>query len=33
MPPSLLSEEGDLVLLPHVHGIDGAYAARLRRTT
>jgi 16S rRNA (cytosine967-C5)-methyltransferase len=32
MSPSLLSEEGDLVLLPQVHGIDGAYAARLRRT-
>ena len=27
-----LSPAGDLVLLPQVHGTDGAYAARLRRT-
>jgi 16S rRNA (cytosine967-C5)-methyltransferase len=30
-PPELLSPLGDLVLLPHRHGTDGAYAARLRR--
>jgi 16S rRNA (cytosine967-C5)-methyltransferase len=30
-PPALLSEEGDLTMLPHRHGTDGAYAARLRR--
>ncbi|HWA40804.1 MAG TPA: RsmB/NOP family class I SAM-dependent RNA methyltransferase, partial [Gemmatimonadales bacterium] len=29
--PAWLSAEGDLTLLPHVHGTDGAYAARLRR--
>lgn len=28
---SLLSAKGDLMILPHRHGIDGAYAARLRR--
>jgi 16S rRNA (cytosine967-C5)-methyltransferase len=28
----LLSPEGDLMVLPHRHGIDGAYAARLRRS-
>jgi 16S rRNA (cytosine967-C5)-methyltransferase len=28
----LLSPEGDLMALPHRHGIDGAYAARLRRS-
>jgi 16S rRNA (cytosine967-C5)-methyltransferase len=31
VPPDCLSPEGDLVLLPHRHGTDGAYAARLRR--
>jgi 16S rRNA (cytosine967-C5)-methyltransferase len=31
VPTALLSEQGDLVLLPQVHGVDGAYAARLRR--
>ncbi len=30
-PPALLSEEGDLTMLPQRHGPDGAYAARLRR--
>jgi 16S rRNA (cytosine967-C5)-methyltransferase len=30
--PDLLSPEGDLMVLPHQHGIDGAYAARLRRS-
>jgi 16S rRNA (cytosine967-C5)-methyltransferase len=29
---SLLSEAGDLTLIPQRHGTDGAYAARLRRT-
>jgi 16S rRNA (cytosine967-C5)-methyltransferase len=28
----LRSPEGDLMVLPHQHGIDGAYAARLRRS-
>jgi 16S rRNA (cytosine967-C5)-methyltransferase len=27
----LLTPDGDLLLLPHRHGLDGAYAARLRR--
>jgi 16S rRNA (cytosine967-C5)-methyltransferase len=31
VPDSLLSEQGDLVILPQRHGMDGAYAARLRR--
>lgn len=30
-PAELRSPEGDLELLPQVHGTDGAYAARLRR--
>jgi 16S rRNA (cytosine967-C5)-methyltransferase len=30
--PDLLSPEGDMMVLPHRHGIDGAYAARLRRS-
>jgi 16S rRNA (cytosine967-C5)-methyltransferase len=30
-PAELLSEEGDLTILPQRHGMDGAYAARLRR--
>jgi 16S rRNA (cytosine967-C5)-methyltransferase len=32
VPPDCLSPEGDLALLPHRHGTDGAYAARLRRS-
>jgi 16S rRNA (cytosine967-C5)-methyltransferase len=28
----LLTDAGDLLLLPQRHGTDGAYAARLRRT-
>jgi 16S rRNA (cytosine967-C5)-methyltransferase len=32
IPPSLMSAVGDLVILPQLHGIDGAYAARLRRS-
>jgi 16S rRNA (cytosine967-C5)-methyltransferase len=31
-PDSLLSEEGDLRILPQLHGMDGAFAARLRRS-
>jgi 16S rRNA (cytosine967-C5)-methyltransferase len=30
-PPTLLSEDGDLAIVPQRHGTDGAYAARLRR--
>jgi 16S rRNA (cytosine967-C5)-methyltransferase len=30
-PPALLSEEGDLTVLPQRHEMDGAFAARLRR--
>jgi 16S rRNA (cytosine967-C5)-methyltransferase len=33
VPPSLLTPEGDLRLLPHRDRTDGAYAARLRRVT
>ncbi|MDF3052891.1 MAG: sun protein [Geminicoccaceae bacterium] len=29
--PELLSPEGDLTILPQVHGMDGAFGARLRR--
>ncbi len=32
VPDECLSEAGDLTLLPHRHGTDGAYAARLRRS-
>jgi 16S rRNA (cytosine967-C5)-methyltransferase len=31
MDPALLSPQGDLTILPQLHGMDGAYAARLRR--
>jgi 16S rRNA (cytosine967-C5)-methyltransferase len=31
VPESLLSEQGDLLILPQRHGMDGAYAARMRR--
>jgi 16S rRNA (cytosine967-C5)-methyltransferase len=31
-PSALLSHRGDLHTLPQQHGVDGAYAARLRRT-
>jgi 16S rRNA (cytosine967-C5)-methyltransferase len=31
VPAECLSPAGDLTLLPHVHGTDGAFAARLRR--
>jgi 16S rRNA (cytosine967-C5)-methyltransferase len=30
-PTTLMSEEGDLRILPQRHEMDGAYAARLRR--
>jgi 16S rRNA (cytosine967-C5)-methyltransferase len=32
VPAPLLSPEGDLMILPQHHGMDGAYGARLRRT-
>jgi 16S rRNA (cytosine967-C5)-methyltransferase len=32
VPASLLSAKGDLMILPQEHGMDGAYAARLRRS-
>ncbi len=32
VPPELLSPEGDLMVLPHQHGMDGAFGARLRRS-
>jgi 16S rRNA (cytosine967-C5)-methyltransferase len=32
IPADLLTQEGDLTILPQQHGMDGAYAARLRRT-
>ena len=31
VPPECLDEQGFLRMLPHVHGTDGAFAARLRR--
>jgi 16S rRNA (cytosine967-C5)-methyltransferase len=31
VPEQLLSPDGDLVILPQTHGMDGAFAARLRR--
>lgn len=33
MPAELLDARGDLVILPQHHGMDGAYAARLRRAS
>jgi 16S rRNA (cytosine967-C5)-methyltransferase len=32
VPLGLLSPQGDLMVLPQQHGMDGAYAARLRRS-
>jgi 16S rRNA (cytosine967-C5)-methyltransferase len=32
VPPTLLSDDGDLMILPQRDGIDGAFAARLRRS-
>jgi 16S rRNA (cytosine967-C5)-methyltransferase len=31
VPAELLTPDGDLMILPHRHGMDGAFAARLRR--
>lgn len=31
LPQDLLSPDGDLVILPQIHGMDGAFAARFRR--
>lgn len=31
VPSTMLTPEGDLMILPHLHGMDGAFAARLRR--
>ena len=31
LPDALLSPEGDLIILPQIHGMDGAFAARLRQ--
>jgi 16S rRNA (cytosine967-C5)-methyltransferase len=31
VPPTMLSPEGDLVILPQTHSMDGAYGSRLRR--
>ena len=33
VPAKVVQEGGFLVTLPHVHGTDGAFAARLRRRT
>jgi 16S rRNA (cytosine967-C5)-methyltransferase len=32
VPAELLSSDGDLMVLPHQHDMDGAFAARLRRS-
>ncbi|HEX2248839.1 MAG TPA: 16S rRNA (cytosine(967)-C(5))-methyltransferase RsmB [Gemmatimonadales bacterium] len=32
VPESMMSADGDLVILPQTHAMDGAYAARLRRS-
>jgi 16S rRNA (cytosine967-C5)-methyltransferase len=32
VPPSMVSTEGFFVSFPHRHGIDGAFAARMRRS-
>lgn len=31
LPPEVVNNEGFLATLPHVHGIDGAFGARLRK--
>jgi 16S rRNA (cytosine967-C5)-methyltransferase len=31
LPEELLSPDGDLEILPQTHGMDGAFAARLRQ--
>ena len=33
VPASCVSPDGTMIMLPHMHGTDGAYAARLRRIT
>ena len=33
LPDAVLSEEGFIATLPHVHGIDGIFGARLRRVS
>ncbi len=33
VPAEVVQESGFLVTLPHVHGTDGAFAARLRHRT
>jgi 16S rRNA (cytosine967-C5)-methyltransferase len=33
MPEGMITKEGYLLILPHVHDMDGAFAARLRRKT
>jgi 16S rRNA (cytosine967-C5)-methyltransferase len=32
LPAEVVGEDGFMQLLPHVHGTDGAFAARFRRT-
>lgn len=32
VPPEMRTQLGDYAALPHIHGTDGAYAARLRRS-
>ena len=32
VPPSMVSAEGFFISFPHRHGIDGAFAARMRRS-
>lgn len=31
VPDEVITDDGFLLTLPHVHGVDGAFAARLRR--
>jgi 16S rRNA (cytosine967-C5)-methyltransferase len=31
VPDSVVTAEGTMLVLPHVHGCDGAFAARLRK--
>jgi 16S rRNA C967 or C1407 C5-methylase (RsmB/RsmF family) len=32
LPDAVLDENGFMTLFPHVHGCDGAFAARFRKT-
>ena len=32
LPEDVVDENGFMLLVPHVHGCDGAFAARFRRT-